>query len=59
MNARLVVDYAGTIQGSFFIANPNIPSNPKFEAGTKTFSLTDDPENTEDGADTLGEENYV
>ena len=59
VNARLVVDYAGTIQGSFFIANPNIPSNPKFEAGTKTFSLTDDPENTEDGADTLGEENYV
>ena len=39
-NVRLVTDNVGTIIGSFMIPNPNVPTNPTFETGIKTFKLT-------------------
>jgi len=57
---RLVTDNVGTVIGSFFIPNPNVPTNPVFETGTKTFRLTSSSVNSQiDGVvDTSGEENY-
>lgn len=44
-NLRLISDSHGDIIGSFYIPNPNIPENPTFTAGTKTFRLTSHPQN--------------
>jgi len=39
-NIRLIADNTGAIIGSLFIPDPTLPSTPKFETGTKTFTLT-------------------
>jgi hypothetical protein len=44
-NLRLIADNKGDVIGSFFIPNPNVPENPTFTAGTKTFRLTSHPQN--------------
>jgi hypothetical protein len=44
-NNRLITDQNGEVIGSFFIPNPNVPENPTFTAGTKTFRLTSSPTN--------------
>ena len=38
-NVRLVSDLAANLTGSFFIPNPNILTHPRFETGTKVFTL--------------------
>jgi len=43
---RLISDKSGTLMGSLFIPDPTIPSNPTFESGTKTLSLTTSSTNT-------------
>jgi len=60
VNVRLFTDSIGSIKGSFFIPNPNVPSNPSFEAGTKVFRLTNSSTNTKIGGlvDSSGEEQY-
>jgi len=59
-NVRLVADNVGTVIGSFYIPNPNVPSNPSFETGTKTFKLTSSSVNSlvQGTVDSLGEVNY-
>jgi len=59
-NVRLVTDNVGTVIGSFLIPNPNVPTNPTFETGTKTFRLTSSSVNSQiDGVvDTSGEGSY-
>jgi hypothetical protein len=59
-NVRLFTDDVGTIIGSFYIPNPNVPSNPTFETGTKTFRLTSSSINSqiEGIVTTSAEENY-
>jgi hypothetical protein len=59
-NLRLVTDNVGSLIGSFYIPNPNVPSNPTFETGTKTLKLTSSSTNSIIGGltDTLAEENY-
>ena len=42
-----------------FIPNPNILSNPKFETGTKTFTLIDNTDNDQDNEESIGEETYT
>lgn len=37
---RLISDDSGTVIGSLFIPDPILPSTPRFETGTKTFTLT-------------------
>jgi hypothetical protein len=57
-NFRLVSDLSSVLIGSFYIPNPNIGTNPRFETGTKTFTLTDEPTNNQNTADTIGEQQY-
>jgi len=45
-NVRLLTDKSGTIIGSLHIPDPKLPSNPKFETGPKTFTLTSSGANT-------------
>ena len=47
-NLRLVTDLGSNLIGSFYIPNPNIAGNPRFETGTKTFSLVDNPDNDQE-----------
>jgi len=58
-NLRLVTDLGSNLIGSFYIPNPNIAGNPRFETGTKTFSLIDNPDNNKEAASSVGENNYT
>ena len=57
-DVRLISDYAASMQGSFFIPNPNINVNPKFETGRKVFTLIDDNQNRISEATTTAVENF-
>jgi hypothetical protein len=59
-DVRLVSDNLGTIIGSYLIPNPNVPTNPTFETGIKTFKLTNDKTNSlvPGSVYTEGEVNY-
>ena len=57
-NLRLVTDLGSNLIGSFFIPNPNIGGNPRFETGEKTFTLVDDENNNQDDASSIGEQKY-
>jgi len=37
---RLITDQAGVVIGSLFIPDPTTPAAPRFDTGTKTFTLT-------------------
>ena len=43
----------------FFIPNPNNINFPRFETGTKTFTLIDDADNNQDKLCTLTDETYT
>ena len=59
-STALITDNIGTVIGSFFIPNPNILTNPKFEAGTKLFRLTNSDTNSQipGSITTSAQENY-
>ena len=38
-DVKLVSDISANLSGSFFIPDPNVQSNPRFEAGTKVFTF--------------------
>ena len=42
---RLVSDFSSSLIGSFFIPDPNIGTNPRFEVGTKVLTFIDDVNN--------------
>ena len=46
-SVRLITDNVGTLIGSLYIPDPNITLNPKFEAGTKVFRLTNSSINSQ------------
>ena len=58
-DVRLISDLAADVQGSLFLPNPNNLNHPRFETGTKLFSLTNDENNNPDNATTLGEESFT
>ena len=58
-DVRLISDLAADVQGSLFLPNPNNLNHPRFETGTKLFSLTNDENNNPDNATTLGEEAFT
>ena len=58
-NVRLVSDLSASLIGSFFIPNPNNINFPRFEAGTKTFTLINSEENDQNVASTIAEEVYT
>jgi hypothetical protein len=45
-DVRLITDRSGTVIGSFFIPNPNVDVNPRFECGSKIFRLTSSESNS-------------
>jgi len=57
-NVRLITDRSSALLGSFFIPDASNKDNPNFETGTNVFTLTNDPENDQDAATTVGEEAY-
>ena len=58
-DVRLISDLSATIIGSLFIPDPNNVNFPKFETGTKAFTLLNDPDNNQDAATTIAEENFT
>jgi hypothetical protein len=56
---RLVSDLSATLIGNFFVPNPNINTYPKFETGTKTFTLVNNNLNDQNAATTIAEEGFV
>ena len=58
-DVRLISDISSTLIGSLFIPDPNNVNFPKFEAGTKTFTLISDPDNNIDLASTVCEDNFT
>ena len=57
-NVRLVSDLGATLIGSFFIPNPNVATNPRFNTGTRTFTISNSSINNAKAADTVGEDQY-
>ena len=58
-NRRLISDLGANLIGSFYIPNPNSGNHPKFETGTKTFTLIDNTTNDQENTDTFGEDTYT
>ena len=58
-NVRLVTDFTSTVQGSFYIPNPNVNTNPSFQTGERNFLLTDAPDNDPSEATTTGKDIYT
>ena len=58
-NVRLVSDLSATLIGSFFVPNPNTNIHPKFETGTKTFTLVNSSTNDQNVATTIAEEGFI
>jgi len=56
---RLVSDLSSYWIGSFFIPDPNTATNPRFETGTKVFTLVNNDTNDQNRATTIGEESYT
>ena len=57
-NVRLISDLSATLIGSYYIPDPNNITFPRFECGTKTFTLTNDIDNDQDNASTIAEESF-
>ena len=58
-DVRLISDLAADLTGSFYIPNPNNIDYPRFEVGTKVFTLVNDKDNNQDDATTICEEAYT
>jgi len=57
-NVRLISDLSATLIGSYYVPDPNNITFPRFEVGTKTFTLTNDIDNNQDNASTIAEESF-
>ena len=53
-DVRLISDFSASVFGSFFIPDPNIPVNSRFETGKREFRLTDSQTNDIDSSTTVG-----
>ena len=58
-NVRLVSDLSATLIGSFYIPDPNVITNPKFEVGTKVLSFVNNDQNDQNTATSISEEGYT
>ena len=57
-NLRFIADFSSTVQGSFFIPNPNINTNPTFATGQRTFELVDSSTNDAEEITTTAGDTY-
>ena len=58
-DVRLISDLAADVQGSLYLPDPNNLNHPRFETGTKVFTLVNDENNDQDNASTIGEETFT
>jgi len=58
-DVRLISDIGADLIGSYYIPNPNNIDYPRFEVGTKVFTLVNDEDNDQDSATTIAEETYT
>jgi len=58
-NVSLISDISSTLIGSFYIPNPNIAIHPRFETGTKVFTLVNNENNDQNAASTIAEEGFT
>ena len=58
-DVRLISDISANLTGSFFIPNPNINTNPRFEAGTRVLTFVNDSANNQEVATTISEEGFT
>lgn len=58
-NVRLISDVYTWLIGSLYLPNPNISTNPRFENGSKTFTLINNNLNDSSIASTLAEEAFI
>jgi hypothetical protein len=58
-NLRLVSDIAANIQGSFYIPNSNVVGFPRFESGSKIFTLINNESNNKNLSNTFAEEAFA
>jgi hypothetical protein len=58
-NVRLISDASATLIGSFNIPNPNIDIHPKFETGSKVFTIINNDSNDQNVATTIAEEGFI
>ncbi len=58
-NMRLISDLGANLIFSYYIPNPNSGNHPRFETGTKTFTVIDNTTNDQENTDTFGEDNYT
>ncbi len=58
-NVRLISDVYTSLIGSFYIPNPNISVNPRFENGSKIFTLINSIINDRNLASTISEEKFI
>ncbi len=58
-NLRLISDLAANLKGSYYIPNPNNINYPRFETGTRVFTLVNDENNDHNEASTVAEEAYT
>ena len=56
---RLISDLSSTLIGSFYVPNPSININPRFETGTKNLVLINNQLNNQNLATTFAEENFL
>ena len=57
-DVKLLSDIGATCIGSLFLPTPN-QFHPRFETGTKTLTLTNDPQNNESEATTQADESFT
>jgi hypothetical protein len=58
-NVRLISDDSSFLIGSFFVPDPNVPSNPKFETGNKSFTLINSSINSVGESQTSASETFI
>jgi hypothetical protein len=58
-DVRLISDIGAHLQGSFFIPDPNVTTNPRFEVGTRILTFINSSTNNQETATTLAEEGYI
>ena len=56
---RMIADLGANMIASFYIPNPNSGNHPKFETGTKTFTMIDNETLDKENSDTYGEDTYT
>ena len=56
--SALVTDHNGSVSGVFYLPDPNVAGNPKFETGMKEFALSSSASNLRQGTHTWASASY-